>query len=203
MTQDDRYLYEQVKGNYRRQNPMFRFFLHVPPLGPCWTAAACLSCCCENNSLANYDASKLDQSHRFQECVCFNIVMSFNMTLDPNYKHPGLRGGGVATANPVINIINNNNNSNDVKTGDVNLSHIGNSTNNASNSAGTTSSNGQNIPSNAFGISGGNTTGGNNGAAPGNSNTGTGYTTSDIKKMRVEKAIREERYSDAERILNS
>lgn len=189
VTKDDRYLYEQVKANYRRQNPMLRFFLHIPALWPCWVAAACMSCCCENGGLANYDVSKLDQQQRFDECVCFNMVMSFTMNLDPNYKHPALHGhcSPVAVASPVINIINSNSNNNEVKTGDVNLSNIGNSSNNTqASNAGTSSSNAAGNTGNNLGGSG-----------------STNYSAGDIKKMRVEKAIREERFSDAERILNS
>jgi hypothetical protein len=144
--------------------------------------------------LTNYDASKLDQQQRFDECVCFNMVMSYSMNLDPNYKHPGLNGGGGynngsgnGNASPVINIINTNSNNNEVKTGDVNLSNIGNSSNNTqASNAGTSSSDAPGSAGNTFGVSG-----------------GANYSPGDIKKMRVEKAIREERFSDAERILNA
>ena len=165
LTQDDQLLHNQVKAAYLRQSPVLRCFLHLPGLWPCCLISACASCMCESGDLGNYDAAKLNQGHRFEECVCFNMVMNYTMTLDPNF-----------------------NNTNQVRSGDVNLSNVGNasntaSTNSGSGSAGVTAA--QPLP----------------GVAPAAA-TG-GLSLADIKKLKIEKAVREERYSDAERMLNA
>eukprot|EP01033_Poteriospumella_lacustris_P006280 gene6280-4511_t len=81
-------------------------------------------------SYSTYKTAQLDQSHRFSQCVCFNFVLGFTLRHDPNYVYPMLQSYG----NPVINISNVN--SNQVRTGDVNV-RTGDVSNNSS-SANTT-----------------------------------------------------------------
>lgn len=186
LTPDDQLLNNQVKAAYRRQSPLLRIFLHLPILWPCCLVSACASCLCESGDLANYDVAKLGEGHRFEECVCFNMVMNYTMTLDPNFKHPQLHQHHQPQLafQPVINIVNNNNN--EVRSGDVNLSNVGNASNVASTNSGSGSAGVQTPP-----------------VLPGVAAGAGGLSLADIKRLKVEKAVREERYSDAEKIMNA
>lgn len=134
-TMHDQQLYNSVKSSMLHQNGCTRCFLHIPACWPCFIFSAAYGCCCEGSTHALYQASKLNQSHRFSECVCFNIVLGFTMVHDPQYIFED--NSKTMYANPVIHISNNNVNS--VKTGDVNVktgdvSNSSNATNTSSNS---------------------------------------------------------------------
>lgn len=105
-----------------------------------------------------------DQRHRFRQTVCCNMVFAYSMTHDPTYVWSGIGGS------PVINILNNNHNTNNnsVKTGDVNVtaSPVLNNTTTASST----------------------------------SESGLSVTQKKIKQARVDKLIAEGRFSEAELI---
>lgn len=121
----DRQLFNSVRSAMLSQNACMRCLLHFPAAYPCFCFAALYGCCCESGSYSSYKTAQLDQSHRFSQCVCFNYVLGFTLTHDPNYIYPMLQSRG----NPIINISNVNNN--EVKTGDVNV-RTGDVSNNAS-----------------------------------------------------------------------
>lgn len=185
VTNDDMMLFNNAKLAYHRQNGCLRLVMLCAPCWPCVIGASCLSLCCESASLALYDTSKLDQSMRFNETVCFNMVIHFSMDLDPNYKFPvngsssqnhtwdvadapaSSPASAPAAAAPVINIINTNEN----KIGDI-------STNVSQNQAPAGNYGG---PANAF---------------------STLSAKDKIKQGRIDKLIREERFSEAEKLAN-
>lgn len=104
-TADDSRLLFEVRNARMRQNPCPRTTMStLPCCVPCCFWAMVISFCCESNSFYAYQDSKLDQSHRFQDCVCCFSVVSFTMIHDPSYKHRER----VNMNNPIINIHNEN-----------------------------------------------------------------------------------------------
>jgi hypothetical protein len=115
-----------------------------------------------------------NQQHRFRDCVCCSVIFAVQLKHDRNYKRTVHVHG--STSNPVINVINNVDNSNQIS----NNSSSNNSNTNNPTIGGTISS--------------------------GSGNAISGKSTDEdlankIKNMRVEKAISEGRLSDAEMIL--
>ena len=114
LTKEDRRLFNQVRMGMNSQNGCARCCMQW--FHCCFWYAACWGLLCESSSNAYYHTQKLDQLHRFEECVCCNMVLSFTMKHDPTYK--GDTGNfGTGGGSSVINIVNTNEN----KIGDINV----------------------------------------------------------------------------------
>lgn len=84
MSDSDRLLFLSTKESFDNQGSLYSHLIKSP-LCPIMAIIGMLCC---GNTLRKYDAAKLDQENRFDECVCCNIILSFTMAHDSKFVYP-------------------------------------------------------------------------------------------------------------------
>jgi hypothetical protein len=101
MSDSDRLLYLSVKESFDAQSFLFSYLIHSP-MCPLMLVIGFLFC---GDSVRKYDAAKLDQGHRFNECICCNIIVSFTMSFDDKFVYP-VNGAKFSAMAPTVVMIN-------------------------------------------------------------------------------------------------
>lgn len=83
MSDSDRLLFLSTKEAFDNQGSLYSHLIKSP-FCPLMMLIGCLCC---GDTLRKYDASKLDQGQRFDECVCCNIIMSYTMSHDDKFVY--------------------------------------------------------------------------------------------------------------------
>ncbi len=98
VSDSDRLLFLSVRESFDEQGPLYSHLI-ITPLCPLIAVIGCLCC---GDKLRRFDEAKLNQGHRFDECVCCNIITSFTMQHDDKFVYPVNGASGAAS----ITIIN-------------------------------------------------------------------------------------------------